>query len=65
MARFRQWVVRRQEAAPKAVSCLREDLEELLPFLDMRRRRQEYGAVQGAAAGLAALYLLLRCQASL
>lgn len=32
-ALFRQWAARWRSMAPKAVACLEEDLEELLPFL--------------------------------
>jgi len=34
VTRFREWREQWREAAPKAVRCLEEDLEELLPFLD-------------------------------
>jgi len=34
IARFRQWKRRWQNVAPKAVSCLEADLEELLAFFD-------------------------------
>ena len=34
IARFRQWRARWQKPAPKAVSCLGNDLEELLAFFD-------------------------------
>lgn len=32
--RFRLWAARWRSAAPKSVTCLEQDLEELLPFLD-------------------------------
>jgi transposase-like protein len=32
--RFRQWAALWRERAPKAVTCIEEDLDELLPFLD-------------------------------
>jgi len=34
IARFRKWKARWQKAAPKAVACLENDLEELLAFFD-------------------------------
>ena len=34
VARFQRWTRHWQATAPTAVACLREDLEELLPFLD-------------------------------
>jgi transposase-like protein len=34
VARFREWRKQWREVAPKAVQCLEEDLEELLPFLE-------------------------------
>ena len=34
IAGFRRWQRRWQSAAPKAVACLEEDLEELLAFFD-------------------------------
>lgn len=37
LARFRQWAARWRPVAPKAVACLEQDLEELLPFLDCPR----------------------------
>lgn len=33
VAHFREWVNRWRQVAPKAVRCLEQDLEELLPFL--------------------------------
>lgn len=34
VAHFREWAHRWRQVAPKAVGCLEQDLEELLPFLD-------------------------------
>jgi len=34
VVRFREWRKQWRDVAPKAVKCLEEDLEELLPFLD-------------------------------
>ena len=35
--RFRQWAAHWRNVAPKAVKCIEDDLEELLPFLDCPR----------------------------
>jgi putative transposase len=52
IARFRRWAAQWRAAAPKAVACLEQDLDELLPFLDCpevhRRKVRTTNAIERA-----------------
>ena len=52
ITRFRRWAAHWRGVAPKAVRCLEEDLEELLPFLacpgDHRRKVRTTNAIERA-----------------